>query len=47
VGDIRSGSIKRVAAGVGDGALVVANLHDYLATTNGQRVQPAGVPTAV
>jgi thioredoxin reductase (NADPH) len=47
VGDIRSGSIKRVAAGVGDGALVVANLHDYLATTNGQRVQPAGVSTAV
>jgi thioredoxin reductase (NADPH) len=47
VGDIRSGSIKRVAAGVGDGALVVANLHDYLATTNGQRVQPAGVLTAV
>ena len=47
VGDIRSGSIKRVAAGVGDGALVVANLHDYLATTNGPRVQPAGVSTAV
>jgi thioredoxin reductase (NADPH) len=47
VGDIRSGSIKRVAAGVGDGALVVANLHDYLATTNGQRVQPAGILTAV
>jgi thioredoxin reductase (NADPH) len=47
VGDIRSGSIKRVAAGVGDGALVVANLHDYLATTNGQRVQPAGVLTTV
>jgi thioredoxin reductase (NADPH) len=47
VGDIRSGSIKRVAAGVGDGALVVANLHDYLATTHGQRVQPAGVLTAV
>jgi thioredoxin reductase (NADPH) len=46
VGDIRSGSIKRVAAGVGDGALVVANLHDYLATTNGQRVQPARVLTA-
>jgi thioredoxin reductase (NADPH) len=47
VGDIRSGSIKRVAAGVGDGALVVANLHDYLATSNGQRVQPAGALTAV
>jgi thioredoxin reductase (NADPH) len=47
VGDIRSGSIKRVAAGVGDGALVVANLHDYLATINGQRVQAAGILTAV
>jgi len=47
VGDIRSGSIKRVAAGVGDGALVVANLHDYLATTHGQRIQPTGVSTAV
>ena len=29
------------------GALVVANLHDYLATTHGQRIQPAGVSTAV
>jgi len=32
VGDIRSGSAKRVATAVGDGAQVVANLHDYLAT---------------
>ena len=32
VGDIRSGSPKRVATAVGDGAQVVANLHDYLAT---------------
>jgi thioredoxin reductase (NADPH) len=31
VGDIRSGSIKRVAASVGEGAQVVAALHAYLA----------------
>ena len=31
VGDIRSGSIKRVAAAVGEGAQVVAELHTYLA----------------
>jgi thioredoxin reductase (NADPH) len=32
VGDVRSGSIKRVAAAVGDGAQVVAAIHLYLAT---------------
>lgn len=32
IGDVRSGSIKRVAAGVGEGAQVVAALHDYLAS---------------
>jgi thioredoxin reductase (NADPH) len=31
VGDIRSGSVKRVAAAVGDGAQVVAAIHSYLA----------------
>jgi thioredoxin reductase (NADPH) len=42
VGDIRSGSPKRVATAVGDGAQVVANLHEYLATlTSG-----TGLPTA-
>ena len=30
IGDIRSGSIKRVAAAVGEGAQVVATLHRYL-----------------
>lgn len=30
IGDIRSGSPKRVAAAVGDGAQVVASLHEYL-----------------
>ena len=31
IGDVRSGSIKRVAAGVGEGAQVVATLHGFLA----------------
>jgi thioredoxin reductase (NADPH) len=32
IGDVRSGSVKRVAAAVGEGAQVVATLHPYLAT---------------
>ena len=31
IGDVRSGSTKRVAAAVGDGARVVATLHEFLA----------------
>ncbi|WBS04943.1 FAD-dependent oxidoreductase [Pseudoduganella sp. SL102] len=31
IGDVRSGSTKRVAAGVGEGAQVVAQIHAYLA----------------
>ena len=30
IGDVRSGSVKRVAAAVGEGAQVVATLHAYL-----------------
>ncbi|MBY0280245.1 FAD-dependent oxidoreductase [Candidatus Binatia bacterium] len=33
VGDVRTGSVKRVAAAVGDGARVVVALHAYLADT--------------
>jgi thioredoxin reductase (NADPH) len=33
IGDVRSGSIKRVAAAVGEGAQVVATLHGFLAET--------------
>lgn len=35
IGDVRSGSIKRVAASVGEGAQVVAALHAYLASSAG------------
>jgi thioredoxin reductase (NADPH) len=37
IGDVRAGSIKRVAAGVGEGAQVVAALHAYLASHNHAR----------
>jgi thioredoxin reductase (NADPH) len=37
VGDVRSGSAKRVATAVGDGAQVVASLHQYLATGKGRQ----------
>jgi thioredoxin reductase (NADPH) len=34
IGDVRSGSVKRVAAAVGEGAQVVAALHAYLARSD-------------
>jgi len=36
IGDVRSGSVKRVAAAVGEGAQVVTALHAYLATLDAQ-----------
>ena len=33
VGDVRSGSVKRVASAVGDGAMAVQLIHEYLAET--------------
>jgi thioredoxin reductase (NADPH) len=36
IGDVRSGSTKRVAAAVGEGAQVVAALHAFLAETEKQ-----------
>ena len=36
IGDVRAGSVKRVAAAVGDGAQVVASLHAYLADVGAQ-----------
>ena len=34
IGDVRSSSVKRVAAAVGEGARVVAALHDYFGTSS-------------
>ena len=39
IGDVRSGSVKRVAAAVGEGAQVVAALHAYLAQAGGHAAQ--------
>jgi thioredoxin reductase (NADPH) len=36
IGDVRSGSVKRVAAAVGEGAQVLATLHGFLAATDRQ-----------
>jgi thioredoxin reductase (NADPH) len=41
IGDVRSGSVKRVAASVGEGAQVVATLHSFLAAGR----EPAVVAT--
>jgi thioredoxin reductase (NADPH) len=43
VGDVRAGSVKRVATAVGDGATVIATLHGYLAA----HPAPAGPAPAV
>jgi thioredoxin reductase (NADPH) len=32
VGDVRAGSVKRVASAVGEGALAVTLVHQYLAS---------------
>jgi thioredoxin reductase (NADPH) len=45
IGDVRSGSVKRVAAAVGEGAQVVAALHAYLAQLGGDVGAPAPAGT--
>jgi thioredoxin reductase (NADPH) len=42
IGDVRSGSVKRVAAGVGEGAAAVAQIHSYLASLRTPPSQPPG-----
>jgi len=42
IGDVRSGSVKRVGAAIGEGAAVVAQLHAFLA----ERGSPAGATRA-
>ena len=41
IGDVRSGSVKRVAAAVGEGAQVVAELHAFLAELGDRARLPA------
>jgi len=37
VGDVRSGSVKRVGGAIGEGAAVVAQIHRYIETTVARR----------
>jgi thioredoxin reductase (NADPH) len=37
VGDVRRDSVKRVASAVGEGAVAIRLIHDYLAASEGQR----------
>jgi len=46
IGDVRSGSVKRVGAAIGEGAQVVAALHAYLAPAGGAAVAPAAAARA-
>ena len=42
-GDVRHGSVKRVASGVGEGAICVQMIHQYLAHLSAQSTQSAAV----
>ena len=44
VGDVRSGSIKRVATAVGEGAMVVPFVHERLGTPLPGRTEPVAEP---
>jgi thioredoxin reductase (NADPH) len=46
IGDVRSGSVKRVAAAVGEGAQVVAALHAYLSADGAETTAPASAARA-
>jgi thioredoxin reductase (NADPH) len=46
IGDVRCGSVKRVAAAVGEGAQVVAALHTCLATSREAQAPPLAVANA-
>lgn len=43
IGDVRAGSVKRVAAAVGEGAQVVAALHVVLAQTGHKPMPPINI----
>jgi thioredoxin reductase (NADPH) len=36
-GDVRHGSVKRVASGVGEGSMAIAFVHQYLAATRAMK----------
>jgi thioredoxin reductase (NADPH) len=45
-GDVRHGSIKRVAAGVGEGSMAIAVVHQYLAELRAERSEPVSAASS-
>lgn len=41
-GDVRHGSVKRVASSIGEGSMSIAYIHEYLAVTRFEGSQQAG-----
>jgi thioredoxin reductase (NADPH) len=39
VGDVRSGSVKRVANAVGEGSVVVSHVHRYIAAQKAREME--------
>jgi len=42
-GDVRHGSIKRVAAGVGEGSMAIAFIHTYMAEMAARAAETASI----
>jgi len=42
VGDVRSGSVKRVGGAIGEGAAAVAQIHQYLAAATSEQPAASG-----
>jgi thioredoxin reductase (NADPH) len=40
VGDVRHGSVKRVASAVGEGSIAIHQVHEYLALAPAERQVP-------
>ena len=45
VGDVRSGSLKRVSSAVGEGSMAIRLIHEYLATHGGAAIPPTATAT--
>ena len=47
VGDVRANSVKRIASAVGEGSVVISDVHRYLAHRNDLAAQPGSTPSAL
>ena len=42
VGDVRAGSVKRVASGVGEGSVCISSVHEFLASRDDEAARQSG-----